>query len=117
MNWWKNKKIITLIFVLRLFLDICISFLINIVSQEEFNILDIHNIVALVILFVLIILYITCHLLLRDRAPKTQNKRLQKAFQENGGYETVAKEMNKCIVNRDYKSIKVLKKMVDYIEK
>lgn len=113
----RNKKVIDILFVIGIVIEFAISFIINLLSQEDFNIFDTHNIVLFVIFIVLVIVYIICQIIIRKANPKKKNKRLQKAFQENGGYEAVVGEMITCIEKHDYKSIKDLKKIVKYIER
>lgn len=113
----KNKKRINIIFVVGILLDLGIAFLINKISQNDFNILAGHNIVTCVVFCMLVIAYIICQILIKNGTTKVQKKRLQKAFQDNGGYEAVVGEMISCIEKHDYKSIRELKKIVDYIEK
>ena len=113
----KNQKIINIVFIISVILDIGISFIVNIISQEIFNIFAKHNVVACVILIVLITTYIVCQLLIRSNTAKGQKRHLQKAFKDNGGYDSVVKEMITCIETHDFKSIKELKKAVKYIER
>lgn len=113
-----NKKRINIIFIVSLLLDIVIGFLINIVSQEDFYIFDGHNIVVVAVLAVIICAYIILNIIIRASGhSKTKSRRLQKAFQDNGGYEYVVDEMKRCIRNHDYKAIKSLKKVVEIVEK
>ena len=113
----KKKRIINIVFVISVLLDIGISFIVNLLSQTDFDIFATHNIVLLSVLLVVVALYIICQLVMRNFGSKKQNRRLQKAFQDNGGYELVVDEMKSCIEKHDYKSIKELKKIVNYIEK
>lgn len=113
----KNKKSINIIIVIGVIADVLIGFLINKVSEEKFNLLDTHNIWVCSVLVLLVLVYIFCQIFLKDDSTKVKNKRMQKAFQDNGGYEAVVEEMKSCIEKHDYKSIKELKKIVDYIEK
>ena len=113
----KNKKAVNAIYIVSVVLDIGIGFLINKVSQDGFELFAGHNIVISVILVLLTLAYIACQVVMRAGTAKIQRRRLQKAFQDNGGYETVVDEMKHCIERHDYKSIKELKKIVDYIER
>ena len=113
----KKPFILNLLFVIGVILDIFISFVINIISQHDFNIFAPHNITACVILVILIILYIVCQLLIRNKTTKGQKRLLQKSFKDNGGYDKVVKEMITCIETHDFKSVKELKKVVKYIER
>ena len=117
MIFLKNKKVLNFIFVISCLLNIAICYFINITSQETFNLFDTHNIIICIVFVLIVIAYILCQIAIKTRSPKSHNKRLQKAFQDNGGYEAVVNEMKTCIENHDYKSFRELKKMVDVIEK
>lgn len=113
----KNKVAINVFFVCSTLLDIIIAFFVNLISNQDFNIFDTHNIILCIILVLLIVLYIISQFIIRGGEKRLKNKRLQKAFQEHGGYETAAEEMKACLVSRDFKSFKDLKKMIEFLEK
>lgn len=113
----KNKNVINILFAICIVIDFVISFIINLLSQDVFDIFATHNIILFLVLILLVIIYIIFQIIIRNANSKKQNKRLQKAFQENGGYEVVVHEMKTCIEKHDYKSIKELKKIVNYIER
>ena len=117
MSFRTKKLIVNILFVAGIILDLCISFFINKVSQEEFNLLSTSNIITGIVLLVLITAYIVIQVVLKKDVAKNPKKKLQKAFQDNGGYEVVVDEIKSCIEKHDYKSIKELKKIVEYIEK
>ena len=117
MNFRTKNIIVHILFILGIILDLGISFFINKVSQEDFNLLSTRNIISVIILVTLIIGYIVVQVLLKKDITKNPKKKLQKVFQDNGGYETVVNEMKSCIEKHDYKSIKELKKIVEYIER
>ena len=117
MSFRIKKLIVNILFVAGTILDLCISFFINKVSQEEFNLLSTSNIITGIVLSVLITAYIVIQVVLKKDVAKNPKKKLQKAFQDNGGYEVVVDEIKSCIEKHDYKSIKELKKIVEYIEK
>ncbi len=113
----KNKRAINAVLIISMILDIFIGFIINKISDAAFNLRSTHNIVLLVIFVVAIIALICCKLIETSSSTRLKNKKLQKAFQDNGGYEAVVDEMKSCIKKHDLKSLKELKKMVDLIEK
>lgn len=117
MSFRTKKRIVHILFIPGIILDLCISFLINKVSQEEFNLLSTSNVITGIVLLVLITAYIVIQVVLKNDIAKNPKKKLQKAFQDNGGYEVVVDEIKTCIEKHDYKSIKELKKIVEYIEK
>ena len=112
-----NKSAVNGFIALSMVIDVIISILINILTQEEFNIFSKHNLILCGILVFLVILLIICNIIQHNAAPQTKSRKLQKAFQENGGYEVVVEEMKKCFVEHDAKSLKDLKKMIELIEK
>lgn len=112
-----NKKIINIVLIASCVLDSIIGFIINIVSQNGFDINSTHNKVVLVILAFCVFLLCAFQVFLNNTKQKNKNKQLQKAFKEHGGYDTIADEMMKCIKCQDYESVKKLKKIAEYIEK
>ena len=118
MNFFlKHKTKINIVIIVSIILDIVIGFMINKISSEEFDITARHNIIILVILAILIVFLIVCKIVESNTSARAKTKRLQKAFQDNGGYEAVVDEMKNCIKTHDLKSMKELKKMVEIIEK
>lgn len=118
MDFIVNKKIEThAIMVLSEILDIIITVIVNLVTQGEFNIFSLHNLILIGILVFLVAAHIICSVIQHNASSKARNKRLLKAFQEHGGYDTVAEEMKDCIKRRDYRSMKDLRKMVDLVER
>ena len=111
-----KKSIVHILFIAGIILDFCIGFFINKVSQEEFNLLSTSNIITGIVLSVLITAYIVIQVVLKKDIAKNPSKKLQKAFQDNGGYEVVVDEIKSCIEKHDYKNVKELKKIVKYIE-
>lgn len=114
---FRTKFIINILFVVSILLDLGINYLINIFSQDDFNLFATQNIISGIILILLIIIYIIIQVLLKNDVTKNPKKKLQKVFQDNGGYEAIVDEMKTCIEKHDYKSIKELKKIAEYIEK
>lgn len=118
MGFIVNKKTeIQVIMVLSEITDIIIAIIVNLITQTGFNFCAIHNLVLCGIFVLLITAHIICIVIQHDASLKARNKKLQKAFQEHGGYDAVAEEMKECIKHRDYRSMKDLKKMVDLVEK
>lgn len=118
MNFFlKHKTKINVVIIISIILDVIIGFMINKISSDEFDITARHNIVILVILSVLIVALIVCKIIESNTSTRAKTKRLQKAFQDNGGYEAVVDEMKNCIKQHDLKSMKELKKMVELIER
>lgn len=118
MEFIVNKKIeIQAILIFSEILDIVISVMINLVTQADFTILSPHNLITCGILIILIAAHIICSVIQHNASLETRNKKLQKAFQEHGGYDVVAEEMKECIKHRDYRSMKDLRKMVDLVER
>ena len=113
----KNKIILNIILACSIVVDVIIAIIINILTQEAFNLFSKRNLILCAILVILIILLIVCNLVQHNTAPQTKSRKLQKAFQDNGGYEVVVEEMKKCFQAHDAKSLKDLKKMVDLLEK
>lgn len=112
----KKVKIDTFI-IIGILVELPIGIIINIMSDKEFNLLSKHNIILFAILAVLVIILIVCRLTENHVSKHMERKRLQKAFQDNGGYEAVVEEMKICIQKHDYKTIRELKKIVDFVEK
>ena len=118
MNFFlKHKTKFNIAIIVSIILDVIIGFIINKISSDEFDITAPHNIVLLLILAVLIVALIVCKIIESSNSTRAKTKRLQKAFQDNGGYEAVVDEMKNCIKKHDLKSMKELKKMVDIIER
>lgn len=113
----RNKFLIDVVVIIAIVVEIVIGYIINKISDAEFNLLSKHNIILLVILVILVSILIGCKLIENHASKHIQKKRLQKAFQENGGYEAVVEEMKSCIKKHDYKTIRELKKVVDFVEK
>ena len=118
MDFIVNKKIEThAIIALHEVLDIIIAVIVNLVTQDEFTLFSLHNLVMIGILVFLVAAHILCAIIQHNASSKTRTTRLLKAFQEHGGYDTVAEEMKDCIKRRDYRSMKDLRKMVDLVER
>ena len=113
----KHRKAINIVIALTIIAESLLSVVINLLTQGEFSFLSRHNIVLFIIFIVLIVLLIVFNIIQYNIGPKTKTKRLQKAFQENGGYEVVVDEMKKCFREHDMDSLKDLKKMIEIIEK
>ena len=113
----RNKSTVNGVIAFSIVLDVIISVIVNVISEEVFNLLSRRNLVLLGILMALVALLIICSIIQHQASPNVKTKKLQKAFQESGGYEVVAEEMKKCFVEHDMKSLKDLKKMIEVIEK
>ena len=113
----KLKKCINRVYFVSIMLELAISFFLNKLSQEGFDILAPRNIIIFVVFCVLTISYIVCHMILKNYTGKNPQKRLQKAFNEQGGYEFIVNEMKLCIEKRDYKNAKKLTKLANFIER
>jgi len=98
-------------------LEIIIAFLINFFSDSDFDIFSKRNILLIIVFVFLVLLLIVCNIIQHNTSRHTRNKKLQKAFQEIGGYETVAEEVKTCIKQRDLKSMKDLMKILELVEK
>ena len=112
----KNKKLVNLFFVISEVVDATYNIVINILSQDKFNMFSKHNITTGVIFVVLLVIHILCKIAIKNSTASGQKHHLQKVFKESGGYEVVVKKMMTCIENDDYKRIRDLKKIVNYIE-
>lgn len=117
MNLLRHKNKITIIYAISVIIDIVIAYIVNQISQETFDFTSIPNIILGILLVIFTVIYIICQILINKEPKKSKNRRLQKAFQENKGYETVVDEIKKCLQKHDYKNAKQLKKFIDYVEK
>ena len=118
LNHFKNnKKLANVVYGIIIFIELFINYLMNKISQEEFSFFSERNIFWFVILILTTVIYICFKIMLRKDDPKDKQKKLQKAFQDNGVYDAFAKETKLCIEKHDYKNVKLLKKMMDYIDK
>lgn len=115
MAFFRKKR--TVVVCVSLILDLAVAFIINKLSSDTFDFAATHNIVMCIIFIVLVLLLIIFKVAENNEPARSQRKKLQRAFQENGGYEAVVDEMKNCIKKHDLKSMKDLKKMVDMIEK
>ena len=113
----KNKGAIHAIMAFSEILDIFVAIIINLVTQTEFSFLSLHNLILCGVLILLVTVHIICSIIQHNASLQTRNKKLLKAFQEHGGYDTVAEEMICCIKQRDFRTMKDLRKMVDFIER
>ncbi len=113
----KNKRAINVVLIISIVLDVLIGFIVNKISGEAFSIKSAHNIILLLFLIMAVAALICCKLIEFNVSTTARNKKLQKAFQENGGYETIVDEMKSCIKRHDLRTLKDLKRMVDIIEK
>ena len=98
-------------------LDIAIAFIINKLSQTPFSLWKKENITLFVILIFLASLLIICNISITLYNKIGNPKKLQKAFQQSGGYTIAAQEMATCIKTGDVKKCKDIKKMLKVIEK
>ena len=98
-------------------LDIVIAIIVNLVTQADFSFFSLHNLIMCGILVILVVAHILCSVIQHNATLQARNKKLQKALQDHGGYDTVAEEMKECIKHRDYRSMKDLRKMVDLVER
>lgn len=98
-------------------LDVLIAIVINLLTQSEFDLLAPRCLIPCSILLFLVVVHITCTVIQHNATIQSRNKKLLKAFQDHGGYDTVAEEMIGCIKHRDFRTMKDLRKMVDLIER
>ena len=118
MNFFvKNKVLIHSLMALSEVVDVITGVIVNLITQEGFNIFSPHNLVLCGILVFLVAVHIICGIIQHNVSTKTRNKRFLKAFQDHGGYDAIAEEMKECIKHRDYRSMKDLRKMVDLVER
>lgn len=118
MNFWHEHRIkIKITIIVSIILDVAIAIVVNEISSGKFDITAQHNIVMAVLLVVLILALIVTKIIESGVSTRARNKRLQKTFQDNGGYEAIAEEMKNCIKRHDLNGIKEIKKMVDIIER
>ena len=118
MNFIVHKKIeVQVAMIVSEVLDVLIAIIINLVTQAEFSLLSLHNLIMCGILVLLVVVHIICSVIQHNASVKARNKKLLKAFQDHGGYDTFAEEMKECIKHRDYRSMKDLRKMVDLVER
>ncbi len=113
----KNKVTIHAIIALSETLDVIIAIIINLITQSEFNFMAPRVLIPSGILVLLVAAHIACSVIQHNASLQARNKKLLKAFQDHGGYDMVAEEMIGCIKHRDFRTIKDLRKMVDFIEK
>ena len=97
--------------------DIVIGIIINLITQEPFNILSASSLILGGILILLIIIHISCSISQYNSSPKTKSKKLQKAFQKHGGYDVLAEQLITCVKDRDFESFKNVKKMAEWVER
>lgn len=112
----KNRKTINISITISCVVDVVIAFIVNILSQTPFTLLNTKNIVLGIILIILILALILCNIIINTQASDVRHKKLQKAFQQSGGYDVVATELKSCIQDGNIKKLKNLKKMVKIIE-
>ncbi len=113
-----NRKIeVHAIMILSEILDLIIGVIVNLVTESKFDFLSLHNLILCGILVLLVATHILCSIIQHNASLQARNKKLQKAFQEHGGYDIVAEEMKECIKRRDYRSMKDLRKMVNLVER
>ena len=97
--------------------DVIIGIVINLITQEPFDILSTSSLVLGGILVILIIIHVTCFISQYNSSPKVKSKRLQKAFQKRGGYDVLAEEMINSVRDHDVETFKNIKKMADMVER
>ena len=112
----KNRKTINISIGISCFIDVTIGFLINFLSQTPFSIWKAENIILGIILIFLIIAVATCNIIINNQDHGIKPRKLQKAFQQSGGYDVVAAELKSCIKDGNVKKLRNLKKMVNIIE-
>ena len=113
----KNKGAIHAIMALSEILDVIVAIIINLVTQAEFSLFSLHNLVLCGILFLLVAVHIICSIIQHNASLQTRNKKLLKAFQDHGGYDTAAEEVIGCLKRGDFRTVKNLRKMLDLIER
>lgn len=114
----RKKKILNTAIIITGILDIVLAFIVNILSQTPFSLWKKGNIVAFIILIVLTVIMIVCNLIINyHNNNKARPKKLQKAFQQSGGYDIAAQEMSNCIKSGNLRKCKDIKKILKVIEK
>ena len=113
----KNKIVIQSAMIFSEIFDVVIAIIINLVTEADFSIFSVHNLIMCGILVIVVTAHIICSVIQHNATLQARNKKLQKAFQDHGGYDAVAEEMKECIKHRDYRSMKDLRKMVDLVER
>ena len=97
--------------------DIIIGIIINLITQEPFDIFSTSSLVLGGIFILLIIIHITCSISQYNSSPTVKSKKLRKAFEKHGGYDVLAEEMISSVRDHDYESFKNIKKMADMVER
>ena len=97
--------------------NVIIGFIINIMSQAPFILWSKKNVVIFAILIFLVTIQIVCNIIINSHTNKGRPKKLQKAFQQSGGYNVAAFEIQNCIQMGDLKKCKDIRKMIRMIEK
>ena len=70
-------------------LDVLIAIVINLLTQSEFDLLAPRCLIPCSILLFLVVVHITCTVIQHNATIQSRNKKLLKAFQDHGGYDTV----------------------------
>lgn len=112
----KNRRVINISVTISAIVDVAIAFVINFLSQTPFALSSVKNIILCIILAILISILVVCNIIANDQANNVKSQRLQRAFQQSGGYDVVATELKTCIQDGNIKKLKNLKKMVKLIE-
>lgn len=117
LNFIKNKCLVRVLFSLSTIIDIVIGYFLNKISDDSFHLFSTYNVIILSVFVILVIIYVLIEVLIYNPSRKAQRKRLLKAFGDNGGYDIAVKEICKCVQEHDFKSIRRIKKVIEYIEK
>lgn len=113
----KKKTWINVIGSISIIVELIAGFVINKMSSDGFDFWSRHNIALYVVLVITVIIMMFCKFHENNVSKRAKQQKLQKAFQDNGGYEAVVDEMKNCISRHDFRTIRELKKIVDYVEK
>lgn len=116
MKFLKKRWVFNSIIAFMCISDIIIAFLINKLSGTPFSLRKTENVIASIVLVILVICLIFCNIWVSHPTKNAKPKKLQKAFQECGGYEAAANELKACIHDGNFKKLRDIKKMVKTIE-
>ena len=117
MNFIKVNAKFHIVMIISETTDIIIGIIVNLITQEPFSLLSSSSLVLGGILILLIIVHIACSIAQHNSSSTIKSKKLQKAFQEHGGYDALAEEMISCVKDRDFRSFKSIKKMAEFVER
>lgn len=113
----RSRGVFKLIIGISIIVELIIAYLINKLSEDEFNIWAPHNIWLIIIFVALVFVLIICKIVEHNQSERTRSKKFQKVFRDNGGFEAIVDEMKLSLRQRDYKTFNKLKRIAEDLEK